>query len=191
MEMTPPSGSALCIPCGLCCDGSLFERANLLAGEEAFTVGLGLKVLTDNGTKTGFELACPLFSGYCSIYDQPRPHICGAFKCKLLLRYENNLIDLAAGLEKVERVRVMQATLTKILPSPAQNPPSLSEIKRQMHALSQLGPQERRAHLSFLMLAAQYEMFLRNHFIITGKKKKSDKTTTELPEMTNNTPTAN
>jgi uncharacterized protein len=157
------NGSKLCVPCGLCCDGSLFERARLQPGEEAFAASLGLTVLDAESERPAFRLGCHLFQGSCSIYDQPRPHICGGFKCSLLIKYEGGQVGLTEGLEKVSRARAMQSELGPLLPNPIQGVPSLAEIKRQMQALTDAS--QRRAHLNFLILAAQYEMFLRTHFL--------------------------
>jgi uncharacterized protein len=160
MPSPPPNGSNLCLPCGLCCDGSLFERARLQAGEESFATSLGMAVLDKGG---GFYLPCPLFKSCCTIYNQPRPAVCADFKCKLLRNYENGQIGLSESLEKVQRARAMQSELVHLLPQPVEGLPSLAEAKRQMQILTDAG--QRRAHLGFLLLAAKYEMFLRSHFL--------------------------
>ncbi len=163
MPNDQPNGSNLCVPCGLCCDGSLFERATLQPGEQAFATSLGLTVLNAASEHPAFRLGCHLFQGNCSIYDQPRPNVCGAFKCSLLIKYEGGQVGLTESLEKVSRARAMQLELGHLLPNPIQGVTSLAEIKRQMQTLNDAN--QRRAHLNFLMLAAQYEMFLRSHFL--------------------------
>jgi uncharacterized protein len=178
---THPNGSSLCLSCGLCCDGSLFERARLQPGEESFAAELGLTVLSVSGQKPRFELPCHLFQGCCSIYDQTRPRVCGAFKCKLLIKYENGAITLADGLGKIRHARAMQSELTGLLPAAADGTISLAKVKRQMQALSQVSADERRANIQFLLLAAKYEMLLRTHFLRQSSKKA-------LPDMEQSVP---
>ena len=164
------NGSDLCLPCGMCCDGSLFEIASLRPGEEAFTASLGMTVLHENISRSGFQLPCPLFQTRCTIYDQPRPAVCAGFKCKLLRKYENENIGISEAIEQVHRARAMQAELSSLLPTPASRLPSLAEVKRQMQALARGAESQRRVHLGFLLLAAKYELFLRNHFMILLRK---------------------
>jgi hypothetical protein len=173
-------GSDLCLSCGLCCDGSLFERAYLHSDEKDLAKSLELIVLDEHSEKTGFRLPCNLFKGCCSIYEQTRPYVCGAFKCKLLLKYETDKINLASNLELIRRARTMQAELTHLLPKPIGGIVSLAEVKRQMWVLKEADAQQRRAHLNFLFLAAKYEMFLRTNFLLPVRGKNQ---LTNLPEM--------
>jgi uncharacterized protein len=163
MPEASSNGSNLCLACGLCCDGSLFERAVLKPGEETQAEKLGLVMISHDSSKPAFAQPCPAFKNEnCSVYLQ-RPNVCKGFKCGLLLKYENGLLGLPEALENVGRVRAMQVELGRLLPNPIQNLPSLAEIKRQMQALTEAN--QRRAYLDFLMLAAQYEMFLSTHFL--------------------------
>jgi len=177
MKPDQPASSDLCLACGLCCDGSLFERASLRSGEDELAQSLGLTVIGTGSNDSGFRLPCPLFSGCCTIYNQQRPKICNAFRCKQLLRQDRGQ-SLSEGLAKISRVRVMQAELAALLPNPGEEKPSLAEVKRQLHSLAT--PEARRAHLNFVLLAAQYEMFLRTHFLVDFHKKNMDK---DLPIM--------
>ena len=74
----------------------------------------------------------------------------------------------------------MQAELSKLLPTAVNSSLSLGEVKREMQILSRAGQEERRTHLNFLILAAKYEMFLREHFLLQPRKKVL---ANDLPEM--------
>jgi Fe-S-cluster containining protein len=181
MNVSPPINSAdLCIPCGLCCDGSLFERAALRLQEETMARTLGLLVLKPEKEKTFFSQPCPAFRDHkCSVHEQ-KPTVCKKFRCKLLVSYESSLTEKEAGLQIIKRARAMQAELLGLLPSPVAASLSLAEVKRQMRSLAQAGPQERRAHINFLLLAGKYEIFLRRYFLLQSRKEK---TSQETPVM--------
>jgi len=177
MKPDQPTSSDLCLACGLCCDGSLFERARLHPGEEELALSLSLTVLDAGSNNPGFRLPCPLFSDCCTIYNQQRPKICNAFRCKQLLRQDRGQ-PLHEGLAKISRARAMQAELAALLPKPGEDKPSLAEVKRQLRGLAT--PEVRRTHLNFVLLATQYEMFLRTHFLVDFHQKNVDK---DLPIM--------
>lgn len=172
MKPDQPASSDLCLACGLCCDGSLFEHATLHPNEEEAARNLGLDVLGVSNTAPSFKQPCLAFNSQCTIYDQ-RPQVCQKFRCKQLLRYSYNQASLQDGLAKISRARAMQAELATLLPNPSEHKPSLAEVKRQLKNLST--PEARRSHLAFVLLAVQYEMFLRTHFLTSHRKKDADK----------------
>ncbi len=72
----------ICIHCGLCCDGTLFNRANIKDHEQNASEFSFEIIKTE---KRAFKLPCSyLNEKVCSIY-QERPYaICESFQCKLL-----------------------------------------------------------------------------------------------------------
>lgn len=96
----------LCQACGLCCDGSLFGRAQLDADEVETARKHRLDVVASGGS---FEQPCnALVDGACTIYDE-RPRSCRRFVCRLYRRLENEGGALDGYLERVERVRELIA----------------------------------------------------------------------------------
>ncbi len=176
MKPDQPTSSDLCLACGLCCDGSLFESAKLHPGEEELVRSLGLKIMFVDNTTLGFKQPCPAFNSHCSVYEQ-RPQVCQKFRCKQLLRKDRGQ-PLHEGFAKISRARAMQAELAALLPKPGEDKPSLAEVKRQLRSLAT--PEARRTHLNFVLLATQYEMFLRTHFLVDFHQKNVDK---DLPIM--------
>jgi hypothetical protein len=78
--------SEICVRCGFCCDGTLFDygAAGLTDTVETL-IAIGVSPLTDDhGSVRGFRQPCPHFAERCSIYSSPRPSVCGAFRCRLL-----------------------------------------------------------------------------------------------------------
>ena len=93
----------LCISCGLCCDGSLFEfTPTRLEEQDGFEPAeVGLFQLSDGA----FALAqpcCHLHNKCCEIYKAVRPAICGKFKCKLLKNFLRDEITYSAALELIK-----------------------------------------------------------------------------------------
>jgi len=77
--------SSICMNCGLCCDGSLFNRVRIRNEEDRkLAEKLHLTTFSLPDGKMYFSLPCPFFKGCCSIYDRPRPNTCGKFFCEPL-----------------------------------------------------------------------------------------------------------
>lgn len=75
-------GSRLCLSCGLCCNGTLFEFATAAPEERVHIEAVGLDYVEEE-SRTGFRQPCPAFCGRCGIYDE-RPRVCQTFRCTLL-----------------------------------------------------------------------------------------------------------
>lgn len=111
-----PDGSALCLPCGLCCIGVLFPRASLLPAEVDLARSLGLTI-NSSGNRLGFDQPCHLYqNNSCSIYTAARPAVCGDYRCDLLKRFLAGAISLGQGLRAVENAQALLAEVTALLP---------------------------------------------------------------------------
>ena len=101
----------LCVGCGLCCDGTIFEHAVVTPGEEPRLLAHGMK-LAVRKERTVFLQPCRYAScGHCLNYED-RFDICRSFRCELLKRYESGEIDpsearatIHEALELVSKVR--------------------------------------------------------------------------------------
>jgi hypothetical protein len=77
--------SALCVECGLCCDGSLFRFLPVGPGELATCHALGLPVVAQSG-RDAMPLPCSRLEGRgCTVYEG-RPQGCRTFGCHVLHR---------------------------------------------------------------------------------------------------------
>lgn len=100
----PPCGpqdlEALCLECGLCCDGALFRDVELQPGDDAaFLKSAGLPLKTSRG-KTRLPQPCRAFDGSrCRIYAD-RPARCRQFDCAIIqgLRLGNFPMETGAFL---------------------------------------------------------------------------------------------
>lgn len=115
--------NTLCKACGMCCTGHLFIWAKLRPAELDPAEGLGLTVFRSDPRQRGFSQPCPLWRGQCTIYESPHyPHVCRAYKCKLLKEVMRESTPLAEALRIVEQTRGMIRDLDSRLPiSPGNN----------------------------------------------------------------------
>ncbi len=98
----------LCQSCGLCCDGSLFDRARLEPDEVGSARKHRLRVVANEGS---FEQRCSALVGRaCTIYDA-RPRACHAFTCRLYQRHAREGGSLEARTAIVAHVRALFAEL--------------------------------------------------------------------------------
>ena len=107
INKNPRDEQDLCVACGFCCDHTLFEYAYLKPGEakeEHFQKGKF--VIEENDY---FLLPCPYFKGCCSIYDQQKPLVCSAFKCKLLKNFANGDIEKSKALSIIEQAKQLRS----------------------------------------------------------------------------------
>ncbi len=117
----PPSGpeseSEICIDCGFCCDGTLFDHALAGPGDTPESlITIGLAPIDDSLVdKSGFQLPCPHFTGLCSIYASPRPWACGAFRCRLLRSFANGMYTATQARQIVREAKAMREALLPVL----------------------------------------------------------------------------
>lgn len=120
--------SSLCRECGLCCDGSLFERVFL--GEEDDAKRLSeLLPLRADGDRMFFLQPCAAWRGSCCAIYADRPGVCRRFRCELLKGVESGKVEPAAAIGTVAATKRY-----------------LSRVERELHAAGYCGEEtERRA----------------------------------------------
>lgn len=80
--------SDLCVSCGMCCDGTLFEKGAIRNEKDRETADdLGMGTFEFHG-KLFFKMPCCHFSTCCTIYERLRPDICSEFFCVPLKKYK-------------------------------------------------------------------------------------------------------
>lgn len=99
----------LCVSCGLCCDGTLFDKAVLQKGEKGNLPEKIEEKYFVEGEQEYFRLPCHYFTGKCSIYHLKKAHVCSSFKCQLLRGCVKGKVEYQAA----ESIVVHAKTLRK------------------------------------------------------------------------------
>jgi hypothetical protein len=169
-----PNGSNLCLECALCCDGSLFLKAQLRPHEPQHAYILGLTIF-EKDEQPGFHLPCHLLNGKaCSIYEKnERPHVCGSFRCELLKRYLTGEVDLDSALKTVQTTRSLLAEIQQMMPFGSDKQVTFRAIHLMVAYLSSLPEQGREQHATFLKLVTDYIRLIKQDFIQLEESAKN------------------
>jgi uncharacterized protein len=166
-EAPPTSrGSALCLQCGLCCQGTLHRGAALKPEDEAIASLLRLPIYEKPGGR-GFTLPCPWHrEGRCGVYDV-RPSPCREYECDLLERHLRGDVSLEDALKTVGTAKEMARDLRAAMKSRG-----LPHSGNLWNALEQFAHrQQGKAHspavhrdAAILLLAGRLLAQVRRHF---------------------------
>ena len=96
--------SALCVECGLCCDGTLFRFLPVEPSEVGQHEALGLPVVTQSG-RLAMPLPCSKLEVRCCTVYEKRPPGCRAFVCHLGRRLELGDVAFPEALATVHEAR--------------------------------------------------------------------------------------
>ncbi len=115
--MTP--SEQLCLACGLCCDGTLFDGVQLEPGDDAKRLkSLGLPVAFSRGRNPvgRFPQPCRALCAdrTCRLYAD-RPRQCRIFECGVFKEMQAGRTDLAAALRQVKKARRLADRVRKLL----------------------------------------------------------------------------
>ena len=115
--MTP--SEQLCLACGLCCDGTLFDGVQLERGDDAKRLeALGLPVVTFKAKNPISRFAQPCAAlcadRTCRLYAD-RPRQCRIFECKVFKEHKGGHIDHEAALRLVTKTRRHADKVRKLL----------------------------------------------------------------------------
>ena len=161
-QQQPPDGSALCLACGLCCEGVLHTHAIVIPPDARRLRALGLKV-EPFGNHNGFRLPCPLYQEHrCSVYP-PRLHACQSYRCEVLNQYLAGSLNLAEGQALVEGARVLLADPALATGQPFEQVRlTVREAEGRAGLLST--PEALAAHLAQQLAVERLERYLDRHF---------------------------
>ncbi len=113
------SGEQLCLSCGLCCDGTLFDNVQLGAGDDAKklkALGLPVTVTRAKPPITLFVQPCAALCAdrTCGRYAD-RPGQCRSFECAVFKDAAAGRIDFAAALRLVKHARRRAENIRRLL----------------------------------------------------------------------------
>lgn len=87
------AASRLCMACGMCCDGTMFQIVRMQPGDKPAELGrLGMKIRCHEGEFHMEQPCAALRELCCTIYDK-RPTRCRLFDCQQLKRLEAGTIS--------------------------------------------------------------------------------------------------
>jgi Fe-S-cluster containining protein len=113
-ERPARDASALCLACGLCCNGA-FHDLVLLDEDELDGAERHHLPIAGNVPFHAFKLPCPRLDDVdhtrCTIYLE-RPRGCAAYTCATLAAYCDESLDEPEALERVEATRALFAAVT-------------------------------------------------------------------------------
>jgi hypothetical protein len=98
----------ICISCGLCCDGTLFDKAVLQEGEKSTLPQKMKNNYFRTKNKEFFRQPCPYFSGKCMIYYQNKADICSAFRCRLLNDYYKKILNFSETDHIIRQAKILR-----------------------------------------------------------------------------------
>jgi len=132
------SSEQLCIACGLCCDGTLFDTVRLEPGDEVKKLqALGLPVTVSRGRQpvAYFPQPCSALCAdrTCRLYAQ-RPQQCRTYECMVFKETQAGRLDPAAALRQVKSARRQADRVRRLLRKlgDADEPRSLGERFHRM-----------------------------------------------------------
>jgi Fe-S-cluster containining protein len=141
---------ALCLECGLCCNGVIFADVKLQREDNrARLEALGLPVEVRLRAPR-FRQPCEALDGcFCRIYGE-RPKYCREFECYILKNLQANRLDMKSARQVVRTARGRALKVAKLLESlgDTETTVSLSQrFRRTARRLEQLGLDPKQAEL--------------------------------------------
>ncbi len=104
----------ICLPCGLCCDGTAVGFVELNK-EEMPAVKEFMDIEDENGN--GFFLQpCDKYCNGCTVYSK-RPKHCASFKCQLLKSVESRELDFDLAIKMVDEIKAEKVVLEQKIAS--------------------------------------------------------------------------
>lgn len=115
--MNPPLPDALCLACGLCCDGTLFRDVELQPGDDAARLrALGLPIPRSALRVRRFNQPCAALCTdlRCRVYAD-RPARCREFECAVFKAVAAGEAELPAALKTIRQTRQMAEQVRRLL----------------------------------------------------------------------------
>lgn len=153
--------SRLCLACGMCCDGTLYDQAKVHLDEVARTEQAGFKVKQVDQRRSIFLFPCHhLDDKCCTAYDSWRPKVCSSFLCELQKQTAAGKCTEADAMSLIANALSCRAQIMESLPEGS----SFSAARQQLTAIATtsavLAPEEARLVVRMFVL----DRLLDKHF---------------------------
>ncbi len=169
---------SLCIRCGLCCDGTLFERARVSPEDDLARLEAEGFILISATAGMRFELPCHLHHDrVCTVYQQWRPQVCHTFRCALLRRLAAGELSLEAAGAQIERTVELAHRVRARLPD--QSETRRRSLKQTMRVWQDTqiaaGVDVNRTFAPLLLEFASLQRILDRHFRVEPENEPENK----------------
>jgi Fe-S-cluster containining protein len=145
--------SELCLACGLCCDGGLFDLVNLEDDDRARLAENGL------GAPEHLPHPCPHYiSSACSIYAI-RPFRCRDYQCRVLEHMLEGELSRDEAHALVDQALAMRVLVQEVLPQ------GLTVTKLAQDVRAEAPENRTRPRLLGLARFVAYRLFVERHFL--------------------------
>jgi uncharacterized protein len=136
--------SALCLHCGLCCDGNLFDHVPLHGPEVDTMRRLSLTVVTRKDGSPALAQHCDALQGrVCGVYGD-RPEGCRRYHCTLFGALSEGEVSLKEALPVIDEAHARIQAVEARLPPPAPEAPrAVLQRARQQDVAGSLSPEAR------------------------------------------------
>lgn len=109
----------LCLACGLCCDGTLFDNVHLKPGDDAAkmqSLGLPVKLSRGRSPIAHFPQPCAALCAdrTCRAYTH-RPNQCRTYECMIFKELQAGRIEGESALRTVTRARAQADRVRRLL----------------------------------------------------------------------------
>lgn len=168
---------SLCVQCGLCCDGAIFEWARVFPEDDLAQLEADGFILLTTAARSGFALPCHHQQGrICGVYQRWRPQVCHTFRCALLRRVEAGEVAWAEALTRIERAVALVERIQAQLPT--QDNSERKSLKQRMAdwqtAQTVAGVDVHRTFAPLLLDFVSLQRMLEQHFRVKPQKERAD-----------------
>lgn len=115
-DNTIPLASRLCLSCGMCCTGTVYDDAQLDTNEVTAAASAGFTTCSPATGGEGFALPCHYLDGKaCTIYDKWRPKVCSSYFCRLQDRAAAGECTEAEALELISATLALRQRVESVM----------------------------------------------------------------------------
>jgi Fe-S-cluster containining protein len=154
--------SALCLDCGMCCQGALHDKIDIAENEvDLAAAGGGVERTAD---RLFTPLPCPYLDGAaCTVYAK-RYASCREYQCALLKTFHRGEVSAERARELVAEAKRLLADLRAVLPEGQSLREARAKWRNRSTEWSNASEEERATNAAIHLRMTMVQMFLDRHF---------------------------
>lgn len=167
-DETTSSAQALCLVCGLCCDGTLFHRGYLKPDDPlAPLTAAGMDIAIDHSQQVFTQPCAAHDQGRCTVYAN-RPGVCRHYRCELLKRFIAKDVQYTVAMGLVERTKSIRDEVRELAAETSADGTSSADIWALLHQwlerpeMTSIHPSHHRLFFKFSVLRKLLDRFFLN-----------------------------